>query len=219
MSIYARPSPICKTLAVRLGRHNQQQTHKLKSEIILAKRKYDWWTRNYQNRLLIVGIMLTGFGIYQFSTILTFKSSLTQIKGTLRAADTYVTNVTDRRGHDSRKSELIFYINGRQQKFYFAENIDDEWSNTKYEKILQGLKRSDTVTVWVRKSEVDEYEPEVFQIDNDNTTLLDFETVRTEKSPLTAFILFLGLGSITAFLWFRFPDKFNKIFGTSKKTT
>lgn len=163
--------------------------------------------------------MLTGFGIYQFPTILTFKSSLTQIKGTLRAADTYITNVTDRRGHDSRKSELIFYINGRQQKFYFAENIDDEWSNTKYEKILQGLKRSDTVTVWVRKSEVDEYEPEVFQIDNDNTTLLDFETVRTEKSPLTAFILLLGLGSITAFLWFRFPDKFNKIFGTSKKTT
>lgn len=163
--------------------------------------------------------MLTGFGIYQFPTILTFKSSLTQIKGTLRAADTYVTNVTDSRGHDSRKSELIFYINGRQQKFYFAENIDDEWSNTKYEKILHGLKRSDTVTVWVRKSEVDEYEPEVFQIDNDNTTLLDFETVRTEKSPLTAFILLLGLGSITAFLWFRFPDKFNKIFGTSKKTT
>ena len=163
--------------------------------------------------------MLTSFGIYQFPTILTFKSSLTQIKGTLRAADTYVTNVTDRRGHDSRKSELIFYINGRQQKFYFAENIDDEWSNTKYEKILQGLKRSDTVTVWVRKSVVNEYEPEVFQIDNDNTTLLDFETVRTEKSPLTAFMLLPGLGSITAFLWFRFPDKFNKIFRTSKKTT
>ncbi|MFM6953249.1 MAG: hypothetical protein ACKOXR_08955 [Bacteroidota bacterium] len=162
--------------------------------------------------------MLTGFGIYQFPTILTFKSSLTQIKGTLRAADTYVTNVTDRRGHDSRKSELVFYINGRQQKFYFAENIGDEWSNEKYEKILQGLKRSDTVKVWVRKSEVDEYEPEVFQIDNDNTTLLDFETVRTDKSPLTAFMLLLGLGSITAFLWFRFPVKFNKIFGTTEKT-
>ena len=185
----------------------------------MAKKKYDWWTRNYQNRLLIVGIMLTGFGIDQFPTILTFKSSLTQIKGTLRAADTYVTNVTDRRGHDSRKSEFIFYINGRQQKFYFAENIGDKWSNAKYEQILQGLKRSDTVTVWVRKSEVDEYEPEVFQIDNDNTTLLDFETVRTDKSPLTAFLLLLGLGSITAFLWFRFLDKLNKIFGTSEKTT
>lgn len=158
--------------------------------------------------------MLTGFGIYELPTIWTFKSNLTQIKGTLRAADTYVTNVTDRRGHDSRKSELIFYINGRQQKFYFVENIGDEWRDEKYEKILQGLKRADTVTVWVRKSEVDDYEPEVFQIDNERTTLLDFETVRTDKSPMTAFMLLLGLGSITAFLWFRFPDKFNKIFET-----
>ena len=163
--------------------------------------------------------MLTGFGIYQLPTILTFKSSLTQIKGTLRTADTYVTNVTERQGHESRKSELIFYINGRQQKFYLAENIGDEWRDEKYEKILQGLKRADTVTVWVRKSEVNEYEPEVFQIDNERTTLLDFETVRTDESPITAFMLLLGLGSITAFLWFRFPDKFNKIFGTNEQTT
>ena len=185
----------------------------------MDKKKYDWGARNYQNRLLIFGIMLTGFGIYQLPTIWTFKSSLTQIKGTLRAADTYVTNVTDSRGHDSRKSELIFYISGRQQKFYFAENIGDEWRDEKYEKILEGLKRADSVTVWVRKSEVDDYEPEVFQIDNERTTLLDFETVRTDKSPMTAFMLLLGLVSITAFLWFRFPDKFNKIFGTNEQTT
>lgn len=185
----------------------------------MAKKKFDWWTRNYQNRLLIVGIMITCFGIYQLPTILTFKSSLTQIKGTLRSADTYVTSVTDRQGHDSRKSELVFYINGRQQKFYFAENIGDEWRDKKYEKILQGLKRADTVTVWVRKSEVDDYQPEVFQIDNEQTTLLDFETVRTDKSPLTAFMLLLGFGSITAFIWFRFPDKFNKILGTNEQTS
>jgi hypothetical protein len=206
-------------LAVRLIRHNGQHKNRQTLEIILVKKKYDWRTRNYQNRLLMFGIMLTGFGIYQLPTIWTFKSNLTQIKGTLRAADTYVTNVTDRRGHDSRKSELIFYINGRQQKFYFVENIGDEWRDEKYEKILQGLKRADTVTVCVRKSEVDDYEPEVFQIDNERTTLLDFETVRTDKSPMTAFMLLLGLGSITAFLWFRFPDKFNKIFETNEQTT
>lgn len=179
-----------------------------KREIILAKKKYDWWARYYQDRLLIFGIVLTGFGIYQLPTIWTFKSNLTQIKGTLRAADIYVTSVTDRRGQESRKSELIFYINGRQQKFYFAENIGDEWHNDKYEEILQGLKRADTVTVWVRKSEVDDYKPEVFQIDNERKTLLDFETVRTDKSPITSYMLLLGLGSITAFLLFRFPDKF-----------
>jgi hypothetical protein len=185
----------------------------------LANKKYDWWTRNYQNRLLIFGIMLTGFGIYQLPTIMTFKSNLTQIKGTIRAADIYVTNVTDRRGHDSRKSELIFYLDGRQQKFYLLENIGDEWHDKKYEKILQGLKRADTVIVWVRKSEVEAYEPEVFQIDNERTTLLNFETVRTDKSPMTAFMLLLGLGTIIAFFWFRFPDKFNKIFGTNEQTT
>jgi hypothetical protein len=185
----------------------------------LTKKKYDWGRRNYQNSLLIVGIMLTGFGIYQLPTILTSKSNLTQIKGTLRSAETYVTNVTDRRGHESRKSELIFYLNGRQQKYYFARNIGNEWRDEKYEKILQGLKRADTVTVWVRKSEVDDYEPEVFQIDNERTTLLDFETVRTDKNPITAFLLLLGLGCITAFLWFRFPTKFNKILGTNEQIT
>ncbi|OAQ43497.1 hypothetical protein A5893_17200 [Pedobacter psychrophilus] len=184
----------------------------------MVKKKYDWWTRNYQNRLLIFGIMLTGFSIYQLPTIWTFKSNLTQIKGTLRAADTYVTNVTDQSGHNSRKSELIIYINGRQQKFYLAENIGNEWRFDKYEKISQGLKQADSVTVWVKKSEVDEYEPEVFQIDNDKTTLLDFEKVRTDKSPLTAFMLLLGLGSIALFLWLRFPNNFNRILRTNEKT-
>jgi hypothetical protein len=163
--------------------------------------------------------MLICFGIYQLPTIWTFKSNLTQIKGTLRSAETYVTNVKDSRGHESRKSELIFYINGRQQKYYFAENIGDKWRDDKHEKILQGLKRADTVTVWVRKSEVDEYEPEVFQIDNERTTLLDFETVRTDKSPMTVFLLILGVGSIILFLWFRYPDKFNKILGSNEQTT
>jgi hypothetical protein len=163
----------------------------------LAKKKYDWWTINYQNRLLIFGIMLTGFGLYQVPSIWTFKSNLSFITGTLRAADTYVSNVTDSRGHESRKSELIFYINGRQQKFYLAENIGDDYRDEKHENILEGLKHSDSVRVWIKKSEVEEYEPEVFQIDNDRSTLLDFETIRTDKSPLTALMLFLGLGSLS----------------------
>jgi len=175
----------------------------------LTKNKYDWETRKYQNRLLIFGIIITSFAIYQISTTWTFRSSLTKINGTLRSADTYVTNVTDGRGHGSRKSELIFYLDGRQQKFYFAENIGDDWSNKKYEKILKGLKQADVITVWVRKSEVDEYEPEVFQIDNDKTTLLDFNEIQIDKSPLSLFLLLLGLGSITMVIWFRFPNKQN----------
>ena len=172
---------------------------------------------HYQNRLLIFGVMLIGFSIYSLQTVFTFKSSLAQIKGTLRSADTYVTNVTDRRGYESKKSELIFYINERKQRFYLAENIGDEWRNEKYATIIKGLERADSITVWVKKSEFDAYEPKVFQIDNEKETLLDFEMVRDEERPIAAFMLLLGLCSIVVFLWVRFPDEFKKILETNER--
>ena len=184
----------------------------------MATKKANWSTRHYQYRLLIFGIVLTSYSLYQIPTIFTFKSNLKEIKGTLRAADIYITTGTNRYGNDSRKSELIFYLNGLNQKFYMAEGIGEEWRNEKYTKILKGLKRADSVTVWVKKSEYNEYEPKVFQINNETGTLLDFETVRDYKRPMFGFILLLGLTSITAFLRFRFPDRFNKIFGTNGQT-
>ena len=180
------------------------------SKEIFEKQEDDSWKRIYRNGLLIIGIMLTSFGIYELPNIWTFKSSLIQIKGTLLTADTYTTNVTDRRGHSSRKSELIFYINESKQKYRFAENIGDNYVNDKYESILSGLKRADTVSVWIKKSEVEELEPKVFQIDNDKTTLLDFESVKTENSPITAFMLLFGLASIAGYFWSCYPDKFKK---------
>lgn len=179
----------------------------------IFRKQDEAWRKIYRNGLLIFGIMLTSFGINELPTIFTSKSSLTQIKGTLQAADTYVTTVTDRHGHSSQKSELIFYFNERKQKYYFVENIGDKYDDDKYETILSGLKRADTVSVWVKKSEVDEYEPNVFQIDSDKMTLLEFESVQTENSTLAAFMLVLGLGSIAGYFWSRYPDKFNKFFG------
>jgi hypothetical protein len=185
----------------------------------LTNRTDNWRIkRRYQYRLLVFGIVLTGFGLYQLPTIFTFKSNLTQIKGTLRDADIYVTTGTNKYGNESRKSELIFYLTGLQQKFYLAEGIGDNRQNEKYKKILNGLRRADTIKVWVRKSEVSEYEPKVFQIDNEKGTLLDFETVRNDKRPMFGFILLLGLGSIAAFVRLCFPDRFNKVFGTSEQT-
>lgn len=179
----------------------------------MKQTKNQGWIINNQIKFLIFGLLLTGIGISLLPTILTFRSNLTQIKGTLRAADIYIEEVEDRRGHKSRKAELIFYLNGRQQKFYLVRNIGNDAHDEKYEQILQGLKRSDSVKISVRKSEVDFYEPELFQIGNETETLLEFEAVRTEKAPLAMFILFVGLGSLTTFLWLRFPEKLNKIFG------
>jgi len=183
------------------------------SKGIFDKQENNWWKRNYRNRLLIIGIMMTSFGIYELPTIWTSKSNMTQIKGTLRAADTYVTTVTDRHGHSSQRSELIFYFIERKQKYYFMENIGNKYDNDKYETILSGLKSADTVSVWVKKSEVDEYEPKVFQIDSDKKTLLDFKSVQMENNTLAAFMLVLGFGSIAGYFWSRYPDKFKKILG------
>ena len=183
------------------------------SEETLRKLKDNSRKRNFRNRILIFGIVVTALSFYQLPTIWTLKSNLTQIKGTLRSADTYVTNVKDSRGHESKKSELIFYFNESKQKYRLVENIGDKYVDNKYETILSGLKRADTVSVWIKKSQVDVFEPKVFQIDMDKTTLVDFESVQTENSPLTAFMLVVGLGSIALYFWTRYPDKFKKILG------
>ncbi len=185
--------------------------------------RYVWWKKYYQYRLLIFGISLIVCSAYFFlPTIWTFKSDLTLLTGTLRSANTYVTTVsnTDRNGYTSKsqKSELIFYLNQRKQKYYLAENIGDKFRDDKYETILQGLRRADTVTVWIKKNSVDEYQPQIFQIDNDKGTLLDFETVRMNYSPVALLTFSLGVISIAAFLWIKNPDKFKKLIGLNELT-
>lgn len=163
----------------------------------MANTKNGNWSRYHGNRLLIFGLLVTGLGLYQFTNLLTFKSQLTEIKGVLSSADVYVTTVTERsRGTKSQKSELIFYLSGRQQKFGLVENIGSNYKNLEFEQLRKSLRRADSVAVWVKQSEVENYEPKVFQIDADRKTILEFEKVRTKDSGLTLFLLFLGLSTI-----------------------
>lgn len=164
----------------------------------MTGRKNENWSRYHRNNLLIFGLLVTGFGIYQFSTSLTFKSQLSEIKGVLSSADTYVTTVTERRrGTKSQKSELIFYISGRQNKFRLVENIGNDYRNEEFENIKRDLRQADSITVLVKKTEIEAYEPKVFQIDTERKTILQFEKVRTKDSGITLFLLFLGIGSLT----------------------
>jgi len=175
-------------------------------------RRNDNWSRFHRIRLLIFGLFVTGYGIYQFSTLLTFKSQLTSIKGVLSSVDTYVTTVKERtRGADSQKSELIFYISGRQQKFKLIENIGNKFRNEDFEKIRKDLKRADSITVWVKKKEREIYEPKIFQIDADQKTILEFEKVRTQDNGITFLLLFFGIGSLVFYFWSLYPEKFKKL--------
>ena len=158
---------------------------------MISKKAYR--SRHYEIRLLVFGLMLLSVGLYELPTIWTFKSSLTPVTGTLYSADVNVTTVSSK-GSKSQKSELIFYLNESPQKYSLVENIGSEYRNSEYEKILQGLRAAKRITIWIKTGDVDEDEPKVFQIDGDNFTLLDFETVRTEKTPIVIFLLTMGTG-------------------------
>lgn len=171
----------------------------------------DWWKRNYQNRLLIIGILLTGLGIYDLQDSFAIKSRLIAIKGTIRSADIYTKTNTDRKGHSSQKSELIFYLNEHKKQFYIAHNIGGEYFDKEYEDILKQIIHADFISVWIRPRDSNDFQPKIFQITSGDNIILDFDDVRTENSAITIFMLFLGLGSISLFLYLRFPEKWRKI--------
>lgn len=137
---------------------------------------------------------------------------LVPMKGTLRDVSIYIRGV-ESRNNMSNTSELIFFLNKSNKQYKLTENIGDDYVNKEYEKISQQLKSADTVVVWIKKSEIDNPSPKVFQIDVDNAnTILSAENVRTEKAFVTVFLLMIGTISILLFFGLKFPELARKIF-------
>jgi len=161
--------------------------------------------------LLFAGILILSFGCYLLVNSFARKSDLVKINGTIRSAKTYIEKVEGRDGHKSQKSELIFYLNEHNKKFYFMRNIGSKYYDEEYEKIKRSLLNVDSVTVWVRSRNINDYEPKVFQISNNENVILSIEDVRTEASiPVISFVL-LGFSAIIFSLSLIFPEKRNKV--------
>ena len=164
--------------------------------------------------LFFIGVLLLVLFVQQLITIWTPKNSLVALKGTLQSCDTYVTSVNSANhyGYEakSQKADLIFYLQEHKKKFALSENIGSNYNDEHYEKIKNKLKRADTVTVWVKKSALGNWQPQVFEIDTDKETVLDFQTVRFEERPLTAFLLLTGLSCVIFPIYFFYPRLFGK---------
>jgi hypothetical protein len=165
--------------------------------------------------LFLIGVMLLVFSTQQLITIWTPKTSLTPLKGTIQSCHTYVTPVSskNRYGYEakSQKAELIFYLHEHKKKFALMENIGSNYRNKEYEEIKSKLNRVDSVTVWVKKSELSYWEPQVFQIETERGTVLDFQTVRFKDRPLTVFLLLMGLGCVIFPIYAFYPRLFSKL--------
>lgn len=140
--------------------------------------------------------MLIGFGLTEIRTIWTFKTDLIELKSSLRSADIRVATNKDRQGSEYNTSMLIFYLNGINHKFTLSEHIEKEWRSKEHEKLLSELRRAQFISVWIKKSELDIWEPQVFQIGNHRRILLDVETVRSKSRNNAIWFLILGFLAI-----------------------
>ncbi|WP_343849764.1 hypothetical protein [Algoriphagus jejuensis] len=171
------------------------------------------YQRSYLHRILIIGLITIGIAIYLLSNLLTFKFQLVEIKGVIQDSETYVSTVTEKvRGTKSQKSELIFSIYDRNQIYRLIKNIGNDYRNEEFENLLNSLKKADSVSIWIKKTELDSSDPKVFQIDVDQKTVLQFEKVRTENGVLFLIVFVTGI----SFLLFYFsrinPDRFHSLF-------
>ncbi|MCE7056569.1 hypothetical protein LZF95_17935 [Algoriphagus sp. AGSA1] len=138
---------------------------------------------------------------------------MTEVKGVIQNANASIKTVTEKsRGTKSQKSELIFYLFEKDQKFTLVKNIGNEYKDEEYQRILKDLKKADSVSVWVKKSETNLYQPKIFQIDADNKTTLQFERVRTENGGLFLLLFFMGLSSLILYFSRLYPSEFKKLF-------
>lgn len=159
--------------------------------------------------LFLIGVMLLVFAIQQLVIIWTPRSSLSPFRGTLQSSKSYVTTVSSENsyGHEtkSQKAELIIYLHEHKKKFVLMENIGSNYRNEEYDEIETELKHANSVTVWIKTSETDYWEPKVFQIETDRGTILDFQTVRFKDRPLTGFLLIMGLGCMIFPIYIFYP--------------
>jgi hypothetical protein len=157
---------------------------------------------------LLFGILFLYFGISYLPIVLTSKSSLIPLKGTIRSANIYV-NTVESKGSKSQKSEMVFYLNEFDQKFYLVENIGNRSINERYVEILNELRQARFVVIWIKKAEAEEKEPKVYQIEtNPHNILLDLESVISEDKTSTYFFLLMGLGFMVFGLWPLYPENF-----------
>jgi len=172
--------------------------------------------KHYEFSIIGFGIALIFMTLhFNLENLLTTQSSLIEITGTVQNSDVIVQRVSSRGrlGYTrySRKATLYFRLNGDDRLFKLFENVGQDYSHEEYDRISAQLKRSNNVSIWINKNQADEHEPKVFQIDIDDRTVVDFQTIKHEHSGSFIFMLFLGSLSVALGLYSKHPKQFRKL--------
>jgi len=167
------------------------------------RRMYLWRILGFGVVCIISAILLN------YQHIITTKNSLTELKGTIQSTKVVIGNASTigRWGQEikSRKATLYFRLK-------LVENIGQDYSHEEYQRISKYLKNSKIVTVWINQSELNSNQPKIFQIDVNESTILDFNTVRTEYAAISIFLLVLGICSIGFPLYREYSERIHFIY-------
>jgi hypothetical protein len=168
--------------------------------------------RKSGRRLLVFGVTCLISAIaYFLPDLLTTKHSLLQIKGSVIYSDLVIDEVFNRNRigieSKSRRATLVFILDGQSRLFRLVENIGKDYNHIEYKKLLERLRGSKQVVVWIKSSDEKLHEPKIFQIDIDNQTDFDFATVKYENIWIFLLLISFGLFCILIVLYKEYPKK------------
>ncbi|WP_422862078.1 hypothetical protein [Flagellimonas sp. W118] len=109
---------------------------------------------------------------------------------------------------------MILKLKNDKRKYKLGKNIEQSRYNKKYELVKNELKKSGKAIIWIKKTDISEMEPQVFQIaTGERNILYDMEDVKSELKFLFPLMLILGFFGIGVYLNHKYPDNVNRIFG------
>jgi len=175
----------------------------------------------FESKLMILGISFIICAFYiNFDNLFITKKSLVELKGTNKNSKVFVENVSSRNriGYEakSRRATLYFSLNEYNKLFKLQKNIGQDYSHVEYNRISNSLSNSKKVTVWINQTELNDFNPKVFQISANGTILLDYETVKSEHSGIFLFLLLLGFGATGFALYNKYPLQRRNILGMNE---
>lgn len=171
----------------------------------------------YRNSLIVLGIGLFMCAFYlNLDYLIATHNNSSIVNGRINSSEVIIENVssTSRYGYksNSQRANLLFSLKESNDFYLLRENIGQNYSSPKYNRIHRNLRRADNISILVRRSLFDSSKLIVFQIKADGITLLHFNEIKYKHSGIFIFLILMSVISISLGLFLKYPKKFKKLF-------
>lgn len=171
----------------------------------------------YRNCLIVLGVVLFAGAFYlNLDYLIATQNNSSTVNGNLNTSEVIIEKVssTGRFGYKSKsqRATLLFSLKESDEFYLLRENIGQNYSSPKYNRIHRNLRRADNISILVRRSLFDSSKLIVFQIKADGITLLSFNEIKYKHSGIFVFLIFMSFISISFGLYLKYPDKLKNFF-------